>query len=113
MDRVNEYAETIRRLLRERERLACPFLPAGLEVACLFDDANGLYALLSIGWMQGQRVCGTTLLLRIKDSKIWVEADETDAPIADDLVQANISPEDIVLGFQPPEMRAYTAFSEA
>jgi XisI protein len=113
VDRLNEYRETIKRLLRERERLACPFLPAGLEVTCLFDDTSGQYALLSIGWMQSERVCGTTLLLRIKDGKIWVEEDATDAPIADDLVQTGIPRDDIVLGFHPPQMRACTAFAAA
>jgi hypothetical protein len=113
MDRVKEYRQTIKRLLRERERLACPFLPPGLDVTCLFDDVSGQYALLTIGWMQGERVSGTTLLLRIRDGKIWVEEDGTDAPIADDLVQAGIPCQDIVLGFQPPEIRAYTAFAAA
>src|SRR5207244_1979121 len=65
MDRVKEYREIIKRLLRERENLARPSLPEGLEVTCLFDDTTGQYALLTIGWMQQERVSGTTLLLRI------------------------------------------------
>ncbi len=111
MDRVKEYREIIKRLLQERECLARPSLPPGLEVTCLFDDESGQYALLSVGWMQGERVSGATLLLRIKDGKIWVEEDGTDAPIADDLVQAGIPRQAIVLGFQPPEVRASTAFA--
>ena len=111
MDRVNEYREAIKRLLRERERLACSTLLPGLKVTCLFDDVSGQYALLTIGWMQGERVCGATLLLRIKGNQIWVEADETDAPIAEDLVQEGIPHQDIVLGFLSPEMRIHTAFS--
>ena len=107
------YRETIKRLLRERECLALPSLPPGLEVTCLFDDGSGQYALLTIGWMQGERVSGTTLLLRLKDGKIWIEEDETDAPIAEDLVQVGIPHQDIILGFQPPEMRVYTAFAAA
>ena len=113
MNQVKEYRETIKRLLRERECLACPSLPPGLEVTCLFDDMSGQYALLSVGWMQGERVCGVTLLLRIKGDKIWVEEDATDAPIADDLVEAGIPRQDIVLGFQPPEIRSYTEFAAA
>ena len=111
MDRMKKYQEIVKGLLEERERMARPFLPEGMEVTCLFDDSSAQYALLSVGWMQGERVSGNTLLLRIKDGKIWVEEDGTDAPIADDLVEAGVSCQDIVLGFQPPEFRAYTTFA--
>lgn len=90
-----------------------PFLPAELEAVCLFDDSSEQYGLMSIGWMQGERVSGAILLLRIKSGKIWVEEDATDAPIAEDLVQAGIPIQDIVLGFQPPQIRAQTAFAVA
>jgi hypothetical protein len=113
MDRMKEYREIVKRLLRERENLAHPSLPEGLEVTCLFDDAAAQYALLTLGWMRGERVSGTTLLLRIKDGKIWVEEDGTDAPIAEDLIEAGVPREDIVLAFHPPEMRALTDYAVA
>ncbi|HET6384337.1 MAG TPA: XisI protein [Armatimonadota bacterium] len=111
MDRMKEYREIIKKLLREREQIARPFLPPGLELVCVFDDRSGCYGLLTLGWMKGERVCGDTLLLRIKDGKVWVEDDQTDAPIAEDLVEAGIPPEEIVLGFQPQEMRAHMDFA--
>src|SRR5262249_9007919 len=113
MDRANGYREVIKRLLREREKLARPSLPEGLEVTCLFDDTTGLYALLTIGWLKQERVSGTTLLLRIKDGRIGVEEDWTDAPIVDDLVDAGIPRQDIILAFQPPEARASTEHAVA
>ena len=111
MDRVKAYREIVKRLLRDRETIARPSLPEGMEVTCLFDDESGQYALMSIGWMQGERISGTTLLLRIRDGRIWVEEDGTDAPIADDLVEAGVPRRSIVLGFQPPEIRAFTEFA--
>ena len=111
MDRMKEHREVIKKLLREREEIARPFLPTGLELACVFDDSSGYYVLLTLGWMNGERVSGATLLLRIKDGKVWVEEDQTDAPIAEDLVEAGISSKEIVLGFQPQEMRTHTAFA--
>jgi hypothetical protein len=113
MDRVKEYREILKRLLRERESLARPSLPEGLEVTCLFDDATAQYALLTIGWMRGERVSGTTLLLRIRDGKIWVEEDWTDAPIADDLIEAGVPEDDIVLAFHPPDMRSVSDYAVA
>jgi hypothetical protein len=113
MDRMKEYREIVKRLLNERASLARPSLPEGLEVSCLFDDATAQYALLTLGWMQGERVSGTTLLLRIKDGKIRVEEDWTDAPIAHDLVEAGVSREDIVLAFHPPELHSLTDYAVA
>ncbi len=113
MDRVKEYSEIIKRLLCEREKLARASLPQGLEVTCLFDDTTGYYALLTVGWMKEERVSGTTLLLRIKDGKIRVEEDLTDAPIVDDLVDAGVPRRDIILAFQPPEARASTEHAVA
>jgi hypothetical protein len=113
MDRRGEYREIIKRLLRERERFARASLPEGLEVACLFDDTTEQYALLSLGWMQGKRVSGATLLLRVKDDKIWIEDDGTDAPIAEDLIAAGVPKQDIVLAFHSPELRRHTEFAIA
>ena len=111
MDTLTFYRNTVKRLLAERQKFSCVTLPEGLEVTCLFDDATGQYALLSVGWMLGKRVSGAILLLRIKNGKIWIEEDGTDAPIADDLTAEGIPNEDIVLALQPPEMRRHTEFA--
>jgi hypothetical protein len=113
MDRVKEYREIIKRLLRERQNLSRPSLPEGLEVTSLFDDATNQYALMSLGWVQQERVSGTTLLLRIKDGKIWVEEDWTDAPIVTDLIDAGVPKEEIVLAFHPPEARGLPEYAAA
>jgi hypothetical protein len=113
MDRVKEYREIVKRLLLRRETIARPSLPDGIEVTCLFDDKTGQYALLSIGWMQGERIGGNILLIRIKGGTIWVEEDGTDSPFADELVAAGVPHTNIVLGFQPPEARRYTEFAAA
>jgi hypothetical protein len=101
MDRVAEYREHIKRLLREREQRAQVALPENLEVRCFFDEERGQYALITLGWMKNRRVCGNTLFLTLRGQQIWVEEDRTDAPIAD----AGVAPEDIVLAFQPLNMR--------
>ena len=84
MDRLNNYRECIKRLLRERERIVQGVLPENLEVRCFFDDERGQYALITIGWMKNKRVCGNTLFLTVRGRQIWIEEDRTDAPIADD-----------------------------
>ena len=113
MDTLTFYQNTVKRLLAERQAFSCVTLPEGLEVTCLFDDASGQYALLSVDWMLGKRVSGAILLLRLKNGKIWVEDDGSDAPIADDLLAEGAPNEDIALAFQPPTMRRHTEFAVA
>ncbi len=49
--------------------------------------------------------------LDIIGDKIWIQRDGTDRPIADELVEAGVPKEDIVLAFYPENMRAYTGFA--
>jgi hypothetical protein len=51
--------------------------------------------------------------LRIKDGKIRVEEDWTDAPIVEDLIEAGVPKEDIVLAFHPPEPQSLTTYAIA
>ena len=46
----------------------------------------------------------------IINEQVWIQANNTDRLTAEDLVQAGIPPEAIVLGLQPPEIRPYTAY---
>jgi XisI protein len=46
------------------------------------------------------------------DGKIWAQANWTDALAAQELVARGVAPKDIVLGFQAPENRKYTAYAE-
>jgi hypothetical protein len=45
--------------------------------------------------------------LDIKDGKIWIQWNATDLDIAQKLVNLGISPQDIVIGFHPINLRQY------
>jgi hypothetical protein len=47
----------------------------------------------------------------IKADKVWLQNDNTDANIAQQLVMKGISQTQIVLGFQPERYRGYTGFA--
>jgi hypothetical protein len=53
------------------------------------------------------------LHLDIRDGKIWVQQNTTERQVAHDLMAMGVPKEDIVLGFQAPNMRAYTGFRVA
>ena len=87
----------------------------GVETVVLTDGEHDQYGLFRFGWQPGtgKRVSNTLFLARIKDGKVWIEEDNTDLTLADELLRAGIPREDIVLAFHPPEMRHLTEFAVA
>ena len=84
-----------------------------VETLCAFDDDRGQYLLLKTGWVGDRRVRGTTLYLRLRGGKVWVEEDWTEDGIAAELLKAGVPREDIVLAFHPPRSRPLTEFATA
>jgi uncharacterized hydantoinase/oxoprolinase family protein len=51
--------------------------------------------------------------LDIKDGKVWIQKNDTDRLIAQELVGLGVAREDIVLGLQPVYARVDTGYSVA
>lgn len=68
---------------------------------------------MKMGWHQDNRIKSNVIHVRLKDGKIWIEEDRTEDGIATDLLQAEVSCEDIVLAFHPPRLRQFTEFATA
>jgi hypothetical protein len=116
MDKMSRYRALCRRIVCDIAKTVesqQDRLPKDLETVSVCDNRAGQYLLMNIGWQDGRRVRGTTVHLRLKDGKIWIEDDMTNLDIADRLVEAGVPKKDIVLGFQPPERRKYTEFAAA
>ena len=47
----------------------------------------------------------------IKDGKIWIQHDGTEAVMADKFLELGVPPEDIVLAFHSPFRRQFTGFA--
>lgn len=104
-----DYESLIKNHLEKLEALSRKQPQAGVETFCVFDDTRKVYLLQSLGWTDEERVCGSTLYIRIIDGKIWIEEDWTDG-IAYVLLRNGVPKEDIVLGFKAPEDRPYTEY---
>lgn len=46
--------------------------------------------------------------MEIKDGKIWIERDGTEIGVANELVEAGVPKQDIVLAFKAPYKRKFT-----
>ena len=116
MDNLNSYRELIKRILSDLAALINdqhPSSQSGVDCECVFDDEHGHYLLVKVGWTGGRRVRATTLHLRLRNGKIWIEEDMTEEGIATELMARDVPKEDIVLAFQSPQMRKHTEFAVA
>lgn len=111
MDRIESYREIVKRVIQEVADFAVP--DEGVRKEVILDDANGHYQVLEVGWKNRRRIHGTLIHIDIRDGKVWVEHDGTDLEIVQDLLDAGIPKEQIVLGFHPPAHRKYTEFAAA
>jgi hypothetical protein len=112
MDRVSHYRQIITSIFNEYAQLF-NHQPEGVEVLAVGDEDIDTYAIINVGWEGGERINMTSVLMRIVDGKIWVEKDWTMYGFVDELVDAGVPKEDIVLAFHSPKMRQYTEFAVA
>lgn len=83
------------------------------ETQLLFDDENGHYYLMRIGWNDDRRIHACLLHLDIKTGKIWIQKDGTEEGIANELVAQGVPKEDIVIGYRAPFERPLLDFAAA
>lgn len=109
MDKVDRYRTIIRQVLvRYAERSPSH---GQIETAPLFDDASEHYMIVDYGWDRTGRVHASILHLHLHAGKVWIEADNTEDGITQELLAAGIPPQDIVLAFYRPERRKLTEFA--
>lgn len=109
---IEQYAQYVRQLLSERaERSSNQYHSPEYEVQTVFDDAQGHYQLLYVGWRGDKRDFGCILHLDIRKGKIWIQHDGTEVGIANQLTELGVPKKDIVLAFHEPAVRQYTGFA--
>ena len=111
MDRISEYGTIVKQIL---DGIADQ-IPEddAVRTERNYDAERGHYALLRVGWRDTRRLHGIVLHVDIRNDKVWIEHDGTEDGIADQLLEAGIPKEHIVLAFHPPYKRPYTGFAVA
>ncbi len=113
MEKLMTYRQLVKRLLTHYEELINRHPKPNKETEVVFDEERDHYMLVSTGWKEQHRIRGTTVYVRLRNGKIWIEEDWLEHGIATDLLESGIPKEDIVLAFHPPDMRPYTEFAVA
>jgi hypothetical protein len=106
---VKDYAEVVKRLLREYAAIKPSVGEIDVELIC--DDAGGHYELMQCGWIGMRRIHGSVVHIDIRGDKVWIQHDGTNDRIADRLVEAGVPQDHIVLGFHAPYKRGLTDYA--
>ena len=109
MDRRVKYREIIKRIITDYAQFKPSF--GEINVETIFDEERDHYEIVYEGWDGVRRIHGCVLHVDIRDGKVWIQHDGTAGGIAEELVEAGISRDHIVLGFHSPEVRKHTEFA--
>jgi XisI protein len=109
MDKLTHYRECIKAFLRKfAESMKND---SEIAVELIFDNENDHYLLLDIGWRKSHRIHDCIFHFDIKDGKIWLQENNTDLEIDEELEEMGISKDEIVVGFHHPSMRKYSDYA--
>lgn len=111
MDKLKNYQQIIQDVLNPY--LEIKYANADLKNRPAYDYQHNQYLIISEGWRGNQHIHSCLIHLEIINNKIWIQCDNTEEGIANQLVSAGISKSDIILGFHEPEIRKYTGFAVA
>ena len=105
MDTLNRYREIAREVLLPLTQRRY----SGLDVIneAVFDTQTDRYLIMTVGWQNHiRRITRCLVQLDIINGKIWIQQDNTEEGIADELEAAGIPKSHIVLAFHPEKDRA-------
>lgn len=111
MGSLNEYRCALQRVLQEYAEYIRG--SGDVEVEVIADTDAGHYALIEMGWQGLDRIHNLAIHVDIHDDKLYVQHDTTEEGIANELVEAGVPRDRIVLAFKPPDIRPYTDFAVA
>ena len=109
--KIKAYQQHIIAILAS-EALDFPLQPE-LEDQVIADLERNHFQLLRIGWVDDDRILQILIQIDIKpDGKIWLQENQTELRLDDELLKKGVPASDIVLGMQPPSYRQFTEFAE-
>ncbi|HAZ47962.1 MAG TPA: XisI protein [Cyanobacteria bacterium UBA11369] len=111
MEKLSKYRAIARQVIDDYARYKPSF--GNIDLSPVYDTERDHYLLVSFGWNGERRVHSTIVHLRVFEEKIWLERDETEEGVTQDLLALGVIKEDIVLAFYHLEDRKLTEFAIA
>lgn len=91
MDRLDHYRQSLKKLLKNYADSMNKNSGKAIKVETVFDPDNDHYLLLNVGWQERKWVHHCILHFDIKDGKIWLQENNTDIEVDEDLIEMGIS----------------------
>lgn len=113
MDKIKKYESAIINFLSSYAEEMYAQDPSGLETQVVIDQKNAHYLLLRVGWSGSRHFFYCPLHFDIKNGKVWINVNNTEEMVGDELVKRGVPKTDIVLAFHPEDLRQYTGFAVA
>lgn len=107
MDKITTYKKIVRKIVSDAVAMSEP-IENGIENQLIIDDERGHYLYFGVGWEETSDnwFYASFIHIDIKpDAKVWLQHDGTDLRIVQLLINAGIPKNDIVIGFQKPQVR--------
>ncbi len=111
MDAVNPYRNIIEQVLLAHTKI--PSSIGEVQFQTVFDRDNDHYLLVQVAWGGQKRIYGTLAHVDIVGDKVWIQHDGIEEGLANQLRDAGIPAEHIVLGYRIPEVRRHTGYAVA
>ncbi len=111
MDRrkLKKYENAILSILNEYTKVKYDNIVG--ENQLIADKQNHRYQVITIGWEGDRFIHDCPLHFDIINGKIWVQQNMTEWEVGQMLEKQGVSKQDIVAGFLPPEIRAYSQYA--
>lgn len=112
MDKVKKYEAIIINYLQDYA-MGYANDPSGIKTYVITDKENHNYQLMRVGWRDKHYLHYMLLHFEIKGDKVWIQLNETEDMVGDELINRGIPKSDIVLGFYHESVRPYSGFAVA
>ena len=111
MDKLVFHRDSVKKVLQKHKEIVSRSAKSEIENLFVFDEATDNYTWVRFGWTKNGRLESITTFIRLLNDKIYIEEDLTENGIANELIENGVSPKNIVLAFQQPEVRQFTEFA--
>ncbi len=116
MDKLTNYQNTIINILTDYYDLLRRSTTIGateIRDELITDTLHNHFQLITLGWQKQRFFHETNIHIDIIDDKIWVQQNNTEFDVVEELLSQGIEKQDIVLGFIPPAAREQMNFVAA
>lgn len=101
MDKTLKYQAGIKSVIQSY--IEYYYEDSALTIQTIFDDENGHYVLIHLGWQDNQWVYGVPLHLDLIENRICIQRNQTEVELENELMELGVLEEDLTLGFYPIE----------